>query len=63
MVFVNCWEEPYFRISEPPYVRNKKLATKPLLDEKNWRIDKKLYNEYEALVHRYLTPTLVPPKN
>ncbi|KKU94323.1 MAG: hypothetical protein UY26_C0002G0105 [Candidatus Jorgensenbacteria bacterium GW2011_GWA1_48_13] len=63
IVFVNCWEQPYFRISEPPYVKNKKLVTKTLLDEKNWKIDKELYDEYESLVHRYLTPTLVPPKN
>ena len=62
-VFVNCWEQPYFRISEPPYVdKNKKLKLTPLLEETDWKIDKKLYEEYEELVHRYLTPTLVPPK-
>lgn len=64
IVFVNCWQQPYFRISEPPYVdKNKKLVLKPLLEETNWGIDKRLYEEYEDLVHRYLTPTLVPPKN
>jgi len=63
ILFVNCWEQPYFRISEPPYVDKKgKLITKPLLDEKRWKIDKTAYNECEELVHRYLTPTLVPPK-
>lgn len=64
IVFVNCWEQPYFRISDPPYIdKNKKLMLKPLIQEEDWKIDKKLYGEYEELVHRYLTPTLVPPKN
>src|SRR3989338_9976381 len=64
IIFVNCWEQPYFRISEPPYLdRNKKLQSKPLLEEKNWGIDKKLYDDYEELVHKYLTPTLIPSKN
>ena len=62
-VLVNCWEQPYFCISEPPYLdRNKKFITKPLLEENEWKIDKKLYNEYEVLVHKYLTPTLVPKR-
>ncbi|MBI5187473.1 MAG: hypothetical protein HZA07_00120 [Nitrospirae bacterium] len=64
IIFVNCWEQPYFRVSEPPYLdKNKKLILKPLLQEKEWEIDKELYDIYEELVHRYLTPTLVPPKN
>ena len=64
LVFVNCWEQPYFRITEPPYIdKNKKLKQRPLLDQIDWKIDKEIYAEYENLVHRYLTPTLVPPKN
>lgn len=63
ILFVNCWEQPYFRIAEPPYVdKNGKLITKPLLEEKRWKIDKAAYSECEELVHRYITPTLVPPK-
>lgn len=63
IIFVNCWEQPYFRISEPPYLdKDKKLKLKPLLDEKNWKIDKKTYDEYEELVHKYLSPTLIPSK-
>ena len=63
IIFINCWEQPYFRISEPPYLnKNKKLILTPLLEEKNWRIDKKLYDEYEELVHKYLSPTLIPSK-
>ena len=61
LIFVNCWQRPYFRISDPPYIdRNKKLVSRPLLEENEWRIDKNLYGESERLVHKYLTPTLVP---
>lgn len=64
IIFINCWEKPYFRITEPPYLdKNKKLKAKPLLEETAWKIDKKLYEEYEELVRRYLTPTLIPPAN
>jgi len=64
MVFVNCLEAPCFRIADPPYVdENKKLVTYPLLEEKEWKIDKKFYDEYEALVYKYLTPTLIPSRN
>lgn len=64
VVFVNCWEQPYFRICEPPYFdNNKRLLTRPLLEEKEWKIDKKIYEEYEELVHKYLTPTLIPSRD
>jgi len=63
IVFVNCWERPYFRITVPPYLdKNKKLISKPLLEETAWKIDKKTYDEYEELVYRYLTPTLISAK-
>lgn len=63
IIFVNCWEQPYLRISEPPYMdKNKNLNQKPLLEKNNWRIDKKLYTECEELVYKYLTPTLIPKK-
>lgn len=63
IVFVNCWEQPYFRISTPPYINNKReLVLTPLLEEHAWKIAKEAYHESETLVHRYLTPTLIPPK-
>ena len=62
LVFVNCRKQPYFRVSNPPYIKNKKLISSPLTEEKNWKIDKKVYDEFETLVHRYLTPTLIPHK-
>ena len=63
MIFVNCWEPPYFRVAEPPYVdRNKRLTTSPLAEETEWHIDKNIYDEYERLVYKYLTPTLIPAR-
>jgi hypothetical protein len=63
VILVNCWQQPYFRVSNPPYIgKNNQLILKPLLEETDWKIDKKVYNDYEELVHRYLTPTLIPPK-
>ncbi len=62
LVLINCWEQPYFRISNPPYIKNKKLVLSPLIEEKNWKIDKKIYDEFEILVHKYLAPTLIPRK-
>lgn len=62
LVIVNCWQQPYFQISEPPYTSKGKLLLTPLLDEKNWRIDKNAYALFEELVHKYLTPTLVPSR-
>ena len=63
LVLVNCWEQPYFRIANPPYIKkDEKLVLTPLIEEKNWKIDKKIYDEFETLVHKYLTPTLVPHK-
>ncbi len=63
LVLINCWEQPYFRIAKPPYFDSKKqLQLKPLTSVAEWNIKKDVYDEYETLVHRYLTPTLVPHK-
>jgi len=63
LVLVNCWEQPYFRIAKPPYFdKNKKLKLTPITDISEWGIKGEIYKEYEDLVHRYLTPTLVPKK-
>ena len=63
IVLVNCWEQPYFRVVDPPYFdKNKKLKLKPLVEESEWKIDKKIYEKYENLVHRYIGPTLIPPR-
>ena len=63
LVLVNCWEQPYFRIVSPPYFsKDKKINLKPLLLEEKWKINKEVYGEFETLIHKYLTPTLVPKK-
>ncbi|OGI91728.1 hypothetical protein A2933_01785 [Candidatus Nomurabacteria bacterium RIFCSPLOWO2_01_FULL_46_18] len=62
MVLVNCWEQPYFRISEPPYFKNDKLILKPMSEFSAWGINKETYLNYEGLVHKYLTPTLIPKR-
>lgn len=60
IIFVNCWEQPYFRVSDPPYIdKYKNLIQRPLLQETCWEIDKTLYDTYEDLVYRYLTLTVV----
>ena len=62
LIIVNCWKQPYFQVCNPPYLRGKQLNLRPLLDEKEWGISKEIYVMYEELVHKYLTPTLIPPK-
>ena len=64
IIFVNCWKQPYFRISKLPYLDKKKnLILKPLISIVDWNINTSVYNEYEELVYRYLTPTLIPTKD
>ncbi|KKS52803.1 MAG: hypothetical protein UV19_C0016G0006 [Parcubacteria group bacterium GW2011_GWA2_42_28] len=63
LVLVNCWEQPYFRMAKPPYFGSKRqLQLKPLTSASEWNIKEGVYREYESLVHKYLTPTLVPHK-
>ncbi len=63
LVLINCWEQPYFRVISPPYFsKDKKINLKPLLAEEKWKISKEIYDSYENLVYKYLTPTLVPVK-
>ena len=63
IVFVNCFEKPYFRICRPPYFKNfsqpkKGLDFKPLMSVSDWNIPQEVYDEYESLVEKYLTPTM-----
>lgn len=64
IIFVNCREQPYFRVSDPPYVdKNKNLMQRPMLQETRWEIDQELYDIYEGLVSRYLSNNMVLPGN
>jgi hypothetical protein len=63
IVFVNCVEKPYFRICKPPYFKNfsqpkRGLVLEPLASMDKWNISTDVYDEYEALVEKYLSPTL-----
>jgi hypothetical protein len=60
LIFVNCSEWPYFRVSDPPYIdKNNNLILRPLFEETIWEIDEKLYDKCEELVLRYLTPASI----
>ncbi len=64
IIFVNCSAKPFFQISDPPYLgADGSLICKPLIEETAWKIDKAAYEEFEGLVSKYLTPTLIVPKN
>jgi hypothetical protein len=59
IIVVNRIEKPYFRISNPPYLnKDGSFSWKPLIEEKSWKIDKEIYQKFETLVEKYLTPTL-----
>lgn len=63
MIFVNCVEKPYFRVARAPYFKNpsqpkRGLELEPLASVSGWNIKNEVYQEYEALVEKYLTPTL-----
>lgn len=63
MIFVNCSSKPYFHVSDSPYIdENSNLISKPLIEETLWKIDKGIYDEFEDLVEKYLTPTLINVK-
>jgi len=63
ILFVNCLEKPYFRVSSPSYVhKDGSLTVQPLLKETAWKIDPAIYGEFEILVQKYLAPTLLAPK-
>jgi hypothetical protein len=60
MIFVNCSKRPFFQVSDAPYIdENGSLISKPLIEETAWKIDPKIYEEFELLVEKYLAPTLV----
>ena len=64
LILVNCHEQPYFRVLDPPYFdKNKNLIQRPLLQETRWEIDRELYDIYENLVYRYLSNSMVSPRN
>ncbi|HVV38971.1 MAG TPA: hypothetical protein VHD31_01465 [Candidatus Paceibacterota bacterium] len=62
VIFVNCIEKPFFRISEPPYLSaDKLLQLKPLTSISGWNVTPELIEEYERVAQKYFAPTLVTP--
>ena len=49
-------------MNKPYFDKNNSLICKSLLEETSWKIDKAVYDKFEALVEKYLTPTLVSEK-
>lgn len=59
IVFVNCYEKPYFRMSRYPFLNSSnQLVTKPLQDLTLFDITPELLNKFDNLVEKYLTATL-----
>lgn len=62
VVFVNCARQPYFRYTIFPFFDKKGGITLYPLDEfPPLRISENLLEKYEALVEKYLKPTLTSP--
>ena len=57
--FVNCSEKPYFRVSKFPFANDSgQLIVEPVRNLKFFNITQELLDKFDALVEKYLTPTL-----
>lgn len=64
IIFVNCSEKPYFRVSHAPFIgKSGTIITAPLADHAALNISQSLIERFDNLVVKYLTPTLFPSKN
>jgi len=64
IIFVNCYKKPYFLITKSPYYdKNKELKGWPLEKADYLNIPADIMEKYNALVKKYLTPTLGNQKN
>lgn len=61
IVIVNSYKQPFFQISNPPYVKDGQLISRPLPKDASLKIDPIAYKEMEVLVSNYLSSTLFPP--
>ncbi len=63
IIFVNCIEKPFFRISSSPYIDKRGgLVVKPLIEEIDWKINKTAYDKAESLVEKYLASSFISDK-
>ena len=60
IIFVNCNTKPYFLVTKPPYYNRKtgRLSGWSLEKADYLNISKGIIEKYDALVKKYLTPTL-----
>jgi hypothetical protein len=59
IIFVNCSEKPYFRVSKYPFLKtNNELDTEPIEKIKAFNIHDETLSKFEALVGKYMAPTL-----
>ena len=57
--YVNCSEKPYFRVSKNPFLSDSnQLLAEPAQNLKNFGITQELLIKFDALVEKYLAPTL-----
>ena len=64
IIFVNCSEKPYFRLSHAPFVsRSGAIITAPVTTHAAFGIPASLVERFDNLVVKYLTPTLFPSRN
>lgn len=64
IIFVNCYEKPYFLITKPPYRdKNKRLKGWPLEKADYLNMSKAKIERYSILVEKYLKQTLNNSKN
>ncbi len=59
IVFVNCFEKPYFRLCRFPFVSNgRRIMTEPLRRSGGFNISRDTVDKFESLIEKYFTPTL-----
>ncbi len=59
IVFVNCSERPYFRVSKYPFLNeNNEVVSDSIERFKQFSVTQRVLEESEALVEKYLKPTL-----
>lgn len=59
IIFVNCLEKPYFRLSHAPFLKpNKDIILLPITAFRPFNISDNLLKKFDGLVEKYLTPTL-----
>jgi hypothetical protein len=60
IIFVNCSQKPYFRISHAPFISRGAIITAPVTQHAAFNIPITLVERFDTLVVKYLTPTLFP---